>query len=184
MHTTVVTDVFLLAFAFTIVLRVRQVSATGTASESERRFKRGNYICLALSAYSFSILALTLSTLPVWNRDGAYPGIDVGAGLLLLPLLITAPWIVWSFSAGQGGCRRAATIFRRQTFLEAQAGDGTPDECWKLGGLIYFNPADPSFLVETRIGVGWDVNVGNRWGLTLFIFAGLALTASLVWLAL
>ena len=44
-------------------------------------------------------------------------------------------------------------------------------------GLIYFNPADPSFLVETRIGVGWDVNVGNRWGLTLFIFAGLALTA-------
>jgi uncharacterized membrane protein len=30
-------------------------------------------------------------------------------------------------------------------------------------GLIYFNPADPSILVEKRFGVGYTINLGNRW---------------------
>jgi uncharacterized membrane protein len=42
-------------------------------------------------------------------------------------------------------------------------GDVTPDHAWKLG-IIYFNPADPAFLVEKRFGLGWTLNFGHRWG--------------------
>jgi len=47
-------------------------------------------------------------------------------------------------------------------------GDGTPDECWKLG-LFYFNPADPAIFVEQRFGIGYTVNFANH---ATWIFAG------------
>jgi uncharacterized membrane protein len=30
-------------------------------------------------------------------------------------------------------------------------------------GLIYYNPDDPALIVEKRIGIGWTLNLGNRW---------------------
>jgi uncharacterized membrane protein len=29
--------------------------------------------------------------------------------------------------------------------------------------MFYVNPADPSILVEKRFGIGYTVNLGNRW---------------------
>ena len=43
--------------------------------------------------------------------------------------------------AGKGGSRRGLEASTHLT------GDRTPDQCWKWG-LIYFNPADPSILIE------------------------------------
>ena len=40
-------------------------------------------------------------------------------------------------------------------------GDATPDHAWKLGGLLHFNPRDPAMWVESRVGVGYTLNVGN-----------------------
>ena len=50
--------------------------------------------------------------------------------------------------------------------VKGPAGDRTPDACWKLG-LIYFNPADPAFLVEKRFGIGYTMNFGNPWSWAL-----------------
>jgi uncharacterized membrane protein len=36
----------------------------------------------------------------------------------------------------------------------APAGDRTPDESW-IGGLLYFNRADPALFVEKRMRIGW-----------------------------
>ena len=33
---------------------------------------------------------------------------------------------------------------------------------WKLGGMIYCNPADPRYLVERRYGDGVTINFGYR----------------------
>ncbi len=57
--------------------------------------------------------------------------------------------------AGQGGSRAVSTG-------SAPIGDRTPDACWKWG-LVYVNSADPSILIETRFGVGYTLNFGNRW---------------------
>jgi len=57
---------------------------------------------------------------------------------------------------GQGGSRGTVTAGAAAT------GDRTPDACWKWG-LIYINPADPSILIEKRFGIGYTLNLGNRW---------------------
>ena len=54
-------------------------------------------------------------------------------------------------------------------------GDGTPDECWKLG-VFYFNPEDPAIFVEKRFGIGYTCNLANRGA---WMFAGLVLALSL-----
>jgi len=56
---------------------------------------------------------------------------------------------------GQGGARFMATG-------RGPIGDRTADARW-IGGLLYFNPADPALLVEKRMGIGWTVNFGNPW---------------------
>jgi uncharacterized membrane protein len=55
-------------------------------------------------------------------------------------------------------------------------GDGTPDQCWKLG-FLYFNPADPAIFVEKRLGIGYTCNFGNQ---AAWLFLGLLVLFSLV----
>jgi hypothetical protein len=55
-------------------------------------------------------------------------------------------------------------------------GDGTPDQCWKLG-FLYINPADPAIFVEKRLGIGYTCNFGNQ---TTWLFLGLILLFSLI----
>ena len=45
------------------------------------------------------------------------------------------------------------------------------DNYWKWGS-IYYNPQDPSLMVEKRFGIGWTMNFGNKWAwvvLSIFI---------------
>jgi len=53
-------------------------------------------------------------------------------------------------------------------------GDGTPDECWKLG-IIYFNPEDPAIFVEQRFGIGYTLNFANS---ATWIFGGIIVALS------
>jgi uncharacterized membrane protein len=57
----------------------------------------------------------------------------------------------------------------------------TPDECWRVGGRIYYNPDDPVLMVEKRMGLGYTINFGNRlaWVLIAFTLACLLVP---VWL--
>ncbi len=45
--------------------------------------------------------------------------------------------------------------------------DPTPEECWK-GGMIYYNPNDAALFVQRRDGVGFTVNLANRWSWALY----------------
>lgn len=42
------------------------------------------------------------------------------------------------------------------------------DKNWILGGF-YYNKNDPSIFIEKRIGIGWDVNLGNPIGMIIMI---------------
>lgn len=66
-----------------------------------------------------------------------------------------------------------AVLIRNRPRLSARAGDHTPDRCWKLG-IFYFNPADPAVFVVQRFGIGYTVNLGNRWSWAML---GTVLTA-------
>ncbi|MCA1065864.1 DUF5808 domain-containing protein [Rossellomorea sp. AcN35-11] len=55
--------------------------------------------------------------------------------------------------------------------IEEGSGDvinADEDRYWK-GGLIYFNPDDPSIFVEKRFGVGWTLNFAKPLGYIILI---------------
>jgi uncharacterized membrane protein len=94
----------------------------------------------------------------------ALPLVLVGLVAGGVAVFFAVGWII-GLRYGQGGWRWAV---RQGLVDESQAaavldGDGMQDERWKLGAF-YFNPSDPSILVETRFGVGWTVNLGSVWG--------------------
>ena len=68
-------------------------------------------------------------------------------------VVLTVALILALLRMGQGGNRMAPG---------GPAGDRTPDACWKWG-LFYINRKDPALFVEKRFGVGYTVNLGNRW---------------------
>jgi uncharacterized membrane protein len=45
--------------------------------------------------------------------------------------------------------------------------DPTPNECWK-GGIVYYNPNDAALFVQRRDGVGFTINMGNRWSWAIY----------------
>ena len=54
--------------------------------------------------------------------------------------------------------------------------DNTPDECWHMVGQIYYNPNDPAFMVEKRLGIGYTINLGNK---LTWVFVALVLLIAL-----
>ena len=77
--------------------------------------------------------------------------------------------LIW---LGQGGQRAIAPHAR-----DGIHGDGTPDAGWK-GGFLYYNPNDPALLVERRMGIGWTLNLANRWSWLILGAAVLAMVIS------
>ena len=125
----------------------RRISMTGPRAEREREFRRRLAQLLIIVEYFLAVLVL----LPFFQTSAKVTTLAAAAlavlGVAFLLILVRA---------GQGGSRRG---------LAAGAGangDRTPDAAWKLG-LIYFNPADPSILIEKRFGIGYTINFGNQW---------------------
>jgi uncharacterized membrane protein len=76
----------------------------------------------------------------------------------------------------------AAKGIRMKNAFPPAVGDNTPDECWKYG-MFYYNPDDPAFLVESRLGpLGGDMNLGNRWSWVVsFGLVAIPILIRLVW---
>ena len=73
-----------------------------------------------------------------------------------IPFMILLSAIALAIVTGQSGSR----LKFRQTGSSQDADNADDDRYWKLG-MIYYNPDDPSFLVEKRYGVGWTINFGH-----------------------
>jgi uncharacterized membrane protein len=92
-------------------------------------------------------------------------------GLLAAPNLVMQAWaaalavtlllfIVRLLHTGVATTRAIEASWRSAT--GAQSADS-----YRLGGLVYFNRADPSLWIEKRIGVGWTLNFANPWSWVL-----------------
>src|SRR5262249_33214593 len=93
-------------------------------------------------------------------------------------IILTAMWLVSATIEAvsyEVKLRRAA-----DTPGAAALGDATPDECWK-SGLIYYNPDDPAWVVETR--ATWflcGLNFGNRWSWVVLVVFAVILTTPIL----
>lgn len=110
------------------------------------------------------------------GRDRRFRRVNVHLSLVVAYLLAGEAWIALlkPIAAGLAGAAMLVMIvvcfflmirLNRST-TAAVRGDRTPDACWKLG-IFYVNPADPSVFVAKRFGIGYTVNMGNRWTWTV-----------------
>jgi uncharacterized membrane protein len=134
----------LAAVAWGLMHWSRHIVTAGAGAVAERRFRRRIALLLVVSEY--------LLVGPAWIA--LFQPAPVAMNIWGLALAATlVGFLVNLIVMGQGGSRLAAS---------ADAGDHTPDSCWKFG-LFYINPADPAILIEKRFGIGYTVNLGNRW---------------------
>jgi len=144
----------MLTIAVSMSRRSRQIAVDGLAAAAEQRFRRVNVLLPVVVGYAVAIQlsATTIESLPAFGDTLS------GRVWFVLPLLMlfAVGVNVWMFRVGQGGQRRVPPAARQEVH-----GDATPDHAWKLGGLLYFNPRDPAMWVETRLGVGYTLNMGN-----------------------
>jgi uncharacterized membrane protein len=137
----------LIGVAWALLHWSRRISTSGAGADGERRFRRRIVLLLIVTEYLMlfpacaSLFQPSAAAMNVWG--------------VALAIAISG-FVVTLVHAGQGGSRRTVAAGA------PPIGDRTPDSCWKWG-LFYVNPADPSILIETRFGLGYTLNLGNRW---------------------
>lgn len=151
--------VFILAFAnWSIAISKNRIDASKPVSSSQKlyKFKRFNSIML----YALSVLLSTIITLFNLNYLKII-AIDLDNTIflqvLLFAVVMTAP-IILSLKLGQGGSNLKDVVDEN---IDNSVTNIDDDTFWKLG-LIYYNPNDPSIIVEKRFGIGWTLNFGNK----------------------
>jgi uncharacterized membrane protein len=127
----------------------------------------GHRIALVLIGVELFLAAMfsLAGLLPLTGSPGAATILILAGGMIVCVVLL----IRWQ---SQGLAAHAAM---------GHPGDGTPDECWKLG-LFYFNPDDSALFVQKRIGIGYTINFAHAsaWivmALTLLVPLGALLLA-------
>lgn len=99
-------------------------------------------------------------------------------------LVACAALVVWSIRVSvrtrrgdEGAARSAGTARPDATEGTAARSPESPDDDahWKAG-VFYYNPDDPAFLVDKRIGVGQTVNLAH-WGGKVFVAVVVGLLA-------
>ena len=144
----------MLAMAWTIVSRTRQVAIDGAAATGERKFKRVSALQVLFSAYAVAGLSAAFSVAPTIRGTDRLPIFILV--LLGAAVVLSCGFVLVLICLGQGGQRAIAPDARGGIH-----GDATPDAGWK-GGFVYYNPNDPALLVERRMGIGWTLNMANR----------------------
>jgi hypothetical protein len=156
---------WMLIFGYYTMFRTRQINAEGPDALREWNFKRFNFIIVLASAYLFSLMNAGIITWDIW--PDSRPGWVQMSPLFIAPFIIMVAVVFYAVRYGQGGMRRSAS-------LDTSPGDRSPDERWKWG-IFYYNPDDPAFLVEKRMGFGWTFNFANAWSwvfIVLMVAAG------------
>lgn len=126
------------------------------ASSAQQRGFRLRWSRALLLFAALTNIALLLGALLTWqilpaNRPGTFAILLAPEAVILLGALGLA------IVTGQGGARMRVARSGAKTGLVHR----DDDRYWK-GGLIYYNPDDPAFLVEKRFGVGWTINFASK----------------------
>lgn len=139
-------SVLVLLLLVVIVLGIRFGTRRGTSGERAGwalRFRRLNLVMLTSIMWVASLTTSVLSVAVVLSSRTIGTLMAVGTVALLATVV------------------GFAVALTRMSMEPTGGADATPDECWR-GGMFYYNPADPAFMVESRDSMGFTFNFGNR----------------------
>ncbi|MGG7056815.1 DUF1648 domain-containing protein [Clostridium tertium] len=143
---------------FAINSKVEINSGTLEEIKNQRKvFKRVNSILLFIIALEISLMFafVQFCTIYSWNINLVN---IIGLPTILITVIIFS---IISYKIGQGGKNLKFSKEKEEIYRD-------DDKNWILGNF-YYNKNDPSIFVEKRIGVGWDINLGNPIGVLLMI---------------
>ena len=176
--------VFSSAFALVAVLMARAKRSVrggsgGRSAEAQDAFRivmsqtlsgSALFICLLLTFLSVQMIRIALS-----QTQSLGVGMGLVAGAMLVFMLASLIRIFRHY--GQGGA------LLEEGSVDAPLTGGLADNAHWILGMIYVDKEDPSILVESRFGIGYTMNLGNRTAV-LIIGTFLVLILGLVVLAL
>lgn len=146
----------------------------GRSDQAQDRFRVAASRLFAGTALSTCLFLSVLSweMLKVWKGQEESLGLmfAVVAGIVVLYMGIS---LFHLMSLGQGGARLESGS------VEAPLSGGIADNARWVLGVIYVNPVDPAVMVESRFGIGYTMNLGNRTAqflLTAYLLALVGLT--------
>ncbi|KHD37636.1 membrane protein [Clostridium acetobutylicum] len=85
--------------------------------------------------------------------------------VIAMTIVVICSSLIISIKVGQGGSR----LKTRGNKSEFGINMRDDDKYWRLGNLFYYNKNDPSIFVQKRFGIGWTVNVGNKFGVLFYV---------------
>lgn len=104
---------------------------------------------------------------------------DAGALTVVLAVAIVVAQVAIAIYYGQGGSRLARRMGAELGMTTApDMPSDAEDARWK-GGILYWNPDDPSIFVPKRFGVGWTVNLARPAGALLIALLIVVMLTSL-----
>lgn len=84
-------------------------------------------------------------------------------------------WVIAGLSATLLITVLGFAMYMAKLQAEPAESDNTPDDCWRFGGQVYYNPDDPALMVEKRIGLGFTMNFGNKMSWAFLGFTALTM---------
>lgn len=132
--------------------------------ERNRIYRRAWSIYMLGMAIATNIL-MTMGTLEIFKvvEQKGY----ISTIMIIIFLILTlGSSIALSVKIGQGGSNLKLNMNEKENTSSFERDD---DIYWKVGNTIYYNPNDPSIIVEKRFGVGWTFNAGRPIGMLIYI---------------
>ena len=137
-----------------------QLSAHAKEASANRELKQRKYGSWYFAAinYSITILLVVLhyTTVILKNQTAPYffPLFIVFMIVSLGGLIL----LIWKLSKSN----------ERFDDLHTNETAAADDRYWKWG-IIYINKNDPSLLVQKKYGIGWTVNMANKWSYIILL---------------
>jgi len=166
----------LLSIFIYIAIRISKIQLSATDPEESKirviKFRRGwsaftigNSILLT---FMFVIPQMQILQYPISNQL-----IWISFGLTFCVIL---GWTLYlSIHLGQGGSRVKVSNSKN----DDKRMNRDDDKFWKWGS-VYYNPDDPSLMIEKRFGIGWTMNFGNKWSLVVLGMLILLIAAAII----
>lgn len=110
----------------------------------------------------------------MYFRTSGIAWIIWGSGIYCLVVIFVTIWLLKKLFAINNAYESKRTL-----------GDATDDDRHWYWGMLYYNPKDPRFMVENRMGTGTAVNMAKGSGKAMYIFSALCLLiipVSCVWM--
>lgn len=133
---------------------------SGTLEEIKKQrrvFKKVNSMMLFIITLEIVLMFsfIQFCTIYSWNVNLI--------NIIALPILIITIiiFLIIGFKIGQGGKNIKFNKEEKEIYRD-------DDKHWILG-IFYYNKNDPSIFVEKRVGIGWEVNLGNPIGLMFML---------------